>query len=156
MDPTQVPLSDTETVLIGLAVSAVVLPTASWRLVEHFNTMAHEGMHGAVGALSGGTVRSITMNEYAEGETRVGFSAGRVHFPYTFLGYLGPSAFGFVTVPLGGFLIFLVLVPAALWCPRGSAPGGARPGSLVHFRKRWQAAGRAGGNRGSDLRSTHG
>ena len=73
MDPTQVPLSDTETVLIGLAVSAVVLPTASWRLVEHFNTMAHEGMHGAVGALSGGTVRSITMNEYAEGETRVGF-----------------------------------------------------------------------------------
>jgi hypothetical protein len=101
-------------------------------------------MHGAVGALSGGTVRSITMNEYAEGETRVGFSAGRVHFPYTFLGYVGPSAFGlgaarliqfghilvvlwlilgllalllikvrrsfgFVTVPLAGFLIFLVL-----------------------------------------------
>jgi hypothetical protein len=27
VDPTQVPLSDTETVLIGLAVSAVVLPT---------------------------------------------------------------------------------------------------------------------------------
>jgi Peptidase M50B-like len=73
VDPTQVPLSDTETVLIGLAVAAVVLPTASWRLVEHFNTMAHEGMHGAVGALSGGTVRSITMNEDAEGETRVGF-----------------------------------------------------------------------------------
>jgi hypothetical protein len=60
VDPTQVPLSDTETVLIGLAVSAVVLPMGTWRLVEHFNTMAHEGMHGAVGALSGGTVRSIT------------------------------------------------------------------------------------------------
>jgi hypothetical protein len=101
-------------------------------------------MHGAVGALSGGTVRSITMNEDAEGETKVGFSSDGVHFPYTFLGYLGPSAFGlgaarliqfghilvvlwlilgllalllikvrwsfgFVTVPLAGFLIFLVL-----------------------------------------------
>jgi Peptidase M50B-like len=144
VDPTQVPLSDTETVLIGLAVSAVVLPMATWRLVEHFNTMAHEGMHGAVGALSGGTVRSITMNENAEGETLVAFSAGGIHFPYTFLGYLGPSAFGlgaarliqfghilvvlwlimgllalllikvrrsfgFLTVPLAGFLIFLVL-----------------------------------------------
>ena len=145
MDATQVPLSDTETVLIGLAVAAVVVIPATWRLTGHFHVMAHEGMHGAVGALSGGTVQSITMNESAEGLTRVRFSSGRLHFPYTFLGYLGSSAFGlgaarliqfghilvvlwlimgllavllislkrrsfgFVTVPLAGFLIFLVL-----------------------------------------------
>ncbi len=117
MDPTQVPLSGTETVLIGLAVSAVVLPTATWRLVEHFNTMAHEGMHGAVGALSGGTVRSITMNENAEGLTIVRFSSGRLHFPYTFLGYLGPSAFGLGAARLiqfGHILVVLWLIMGLL------------------------------------------
>jgi len=145
VDPTQVPLSDTETVLIGLGVAVVVLLSATWGLLQHFYVMAHEGMHGAVGSLSGGTVNSITMNDRAEGLTDVGFRSGGVHFPYYFVGYLGASAFGlgaarliqyghiivilwlvmgllalllirlqkrsfaFVTVPLAGFLIFLIL-----------------------------------------------
>jgi hypothetical protein len=56
VNPTQVPLSATETVLIGLAVSAVVVASATWGLLQHFYVMAHEGMHGAVGSLTGGTV----------------------------------------------------------------------------------------------------
>jgi len=142
--PTQVPLSDTETILIGLVVAVVVILSATWQLLGHFHVMAHEGMHAAVGSLSGGTVRSIAMNDRAEGETRVGFPSGGIHFAYQFFGYLGSSAFGlgaarliqfghivvvlwlimgllalllikltwsfgFVTVPLAGFLIFLVL-----------------------------------------------
>jgi hypothetical protein len=145
MNPTQVPLSDTETVLIGLAVSAVVVASATWGLLQHFYVMAHEGMHGAVGSLSGGTVQGITMNDRAEGLTDVGFSSAGVHFPFYFVGYLGASAFGlgaarliqfghiivvlwlvmgflalllislkrrsfgFITVPVAGFLIFLIL-----------------------------------------------
>jgi len=142
--PTQVPLSDTETILIGLVVAVVVILSATWQLLGHFHVMAHEGMHAAVGSLSGGTVRSIAMNDRAEGETRVRFPSGGIHFAYQFFGYLGSSAFGlgaarliqfghivvvlwlimgllalllikltwsfgFVTVPLAGFLIFLVL-----------------------------------------------
>jgi Peptidase M50B-like len=142
--PTQVPLSDTETILIGLVVAAVVILSATWRLVEHFYVMAHEGMHGVVGSLSGGKVDGIVMNDDATGVTSVLFRGGRVHFPFYFAGYLGASAFGigaarliqfghivvvlwlvmvllallflclrrsfgYVTVPLAGFLIFLVL-----------------------------------------------
>ena len=33
VDPTQVPLSDTETVLIGLAVAVVVILSATWGLL---------------------------------------------------------------------------------------------------------------------------
>ena len=144
MDPTQAPLSGTETVLIGLVVAAVVIPSATWQLAQHFYVMAHEGMHGAVGSLSGGRLRGIVLDEKGEGKTDVAFSAGRVHFPFVFAGYLGASAFGlgaarliqfghiivilwlvmgllalllirlkwsfgYVTVPLAGFLIFLVL-----------------------------------------------
>jgi len=142
--PTQVPLSDTETILIGLVVAVLVIVSATWQLLVHFYVMAHEGMHGAVGSLSGGKVDGITMNGDAEGLTKVAFRGGRVHFPFYFAGYLGASAFGlgaarliqyghivvvlwlimgflalllirlkwsfgYVTVPLAGFLIFLIL-----------------------------------------------
>jgi hypothetical protein len=142
--PTQVPLSGTETILIGLVVAVVVILSATWQLLGHFHVMAHEGMHAAVGSLSGGTVRGIAMNDRAEGETTVGFPSGGTHFAFQFFGYLGSSAFGlgaarliqfghivvvlwlimgllalllikltwsfgFVTVPLAGFLIFLIL-----------------------------------------------
>jgi len=146
----QTPLSDTETVLIGLVVSVVLLPSATWQLVQHFNVMAHEGMHGVVGSLSGGKLQSIELTQNAKGDaeglTIVKLPAGRSRVPYLFAGYLGPSAFGlgaarliqfghiiavlwltmlllgllliglnlkrsfgYVTVPLAGFLIFLVL-----------------------------------------------
>jgi hypothetical protein len=90
--PAQVPLSDTETILIGLVVAAVIIPSATWPLVQHFQVMAHEGMHGAVGSLSGGKVDGIRLNENAEGTTDVLFRSGGLHFPFTFAGYLGPSA----------------------------------------------------------------
>jgi hypothetical protein len=138
------PLSDTETVLIGLAVSAVVVPPVTWGLVQHFMVMAHEGMHGVVGSLSGRTVEEIRLNENGTGGTRVVPTTGPGYLIAGFFGYLGPSAFGlgaarliqfghivvvlwlvmfllalllirlkwsfgYVTVPLAGFLIFLIL-----------------------------------------------
>ena len=59
-----------------------------------------------------------------------------------------------LTLPRGArYTIQLAYRPAV---PSGASgcPGPAAAPSP--FRKRWQAAGRAGGNRGSDLRSTHG
>jgi len=144
MEATQTPLSGTETVLIGLVVSIVLVPSATWQLVQHFQVMAHEGMHGVVGSLSGRTVEYIELKSDASGGTRVVPTSGTGYLVAGFAGYLGPSAFGlgaarliqfghiivvlwvnmlllglllirlkpsfgYVTVPLAGFLIFLVL-----------------------------------------------
>jgi hypothetical protein len=54
MEWTQTPLSGTETVLIGVVVSITVIPSATWGLVQHFQVMAHEGMHGVVSRRRGG------------------------------------------------------------------------------------------------------
>ena len=148
MEATQTPLSGTETVLIGLVVSIVLVPSATWQLVQHFQVMAHEGMHGVVGSLSGRTVEWIELKSNAGGGTRVVPTSGPGYLVAAFVGYLGPSAFGlgaarliqfghitavlwlsmlllglllirlkrsfgYVTVPLAGFLIFLVLKHAS-------------------------------------------
>ena len=95
MDPTiQVPLSDTETVLIGLAVAVVVVIPATWRLTGHFHVMAHEGMHGTVGSLSGHRITGIELNDDATGSTGIFPSAGAGFLIAGFFGYLGSSLFG--------------------------------------------------------------
>jgi hypothetical protein len=138
------PLSGTDTVFIGLAVCVVIIPSLTWPLVQHFQVMAHEGMHGIIGSLSGRTVEWIELNGAAEGATRIVPTSGPGYLVAGFAGYLGPSAFGlgaarliqfghiipvlwavmlllglllimlkpsfgFITVPLAGFVIFLVL-----------------------------------------------
>jgi hypothetical protein len=144
VDATQLPLSDTETVLIGLAVCAVVVIPATWQLTGHFHVMAHEGMHGTVGSLAGRKIGGIELKGDATGGTVVAPSTGAGFLIAGFFGYLGSSlfglgaarliqfghivvvlwlimgllglllikltwSFGFITVPLAGFLIFLVL-----------------------------------------------
>ena len=138
------PLSGTETVFIGLVVCAIIIPPLTWPLVQHFQVMAHEGMHGVIGSLSGHTIEGIELNAAAEGATSIAPASGPGFVVAGFAGYLGPSAFGlgaarliqfghiipvlwvviillglllimlkrsfgFITVPLAGFLIFLVL-----------------------------------------------
>jgi hypothetical protein len=137
-------LPGSETVLIGLVVAVVLVPAATWRVMQHFQVMAHEGMHGVVGSLSGRTVEWIELKADAGGATRVVPTAGPGFLLAAFTGYLGPSAFGvgaarliqfghfvavlwlvllmlglllvmlkpsfgYVTVPLAGLAIFLVL-----------------------------------------------
>ena len=145
MGATQAPLSGTETVFIGLVVCAVIIPSLTWPLVQHFQVMAHEGMHGIIGSLlSGHEVEWIELNGAAEGATRIVPASGPGFLVAAFAGYLGPSvfglgaarliqfghiipvlwavmlllglllvmlkrSFGFITVPLAGFVIFLVL-----------------------------------------------
>jgi hypothetical protein len=140
---TQVPLSGTETVLIGLVVLVMVIAPVTWGVVQHGHVMAHEGMHWVVGSLSR-TVHWIDLKSSAEGATLVLPTSGTGFVVAAFAGYLGPSAaglgaarfiqfghviavlgvamlllglllvklkpsFGFLTVPVAGILIFLVL-----------------------------------------------
>jgi hypothetical protein len=137
-------LSDTETILIGVVTAAVLIPSAIWPLVQHFEVMAHEGMHAIVGSVSGRKVQSIKLEPNATGGTTLDRPSGPGYVLAGFVGYLGPSAFGlgaarfiqfghivevlwvtmlllglllvmvkpsfgYVTVPLAGFVIFLVL-----------------------------------------------
>jgi hypothetical protein len=140
---TQTPLSGTETVLIGLVVFIVVIPSVTWELVQHFQVMAHEGTHWVVGSLSR-TVHWIDLKPTAEGATLVLPNSGTGFIVAAFAGYLGPSAvglgaarfiqfghivavlwvlmlllgllliklkpsFGYLTVPLAGIVIFVLL-----------------------------------------------
>lgn len=146
VDVTQTPLPGTETVLIGLVVTAVVVPAAAWELTKHFSVMAHEGMHAAAGSASGRKLHSLTLAQNGNGLTVVDGGPGPARLLFYFSGYLGPSvfglgaarliqfghiiavlwltmlllglllvaalrkrSFGWVTIPLAGFLLFLVL-----------------------------------------------
>ena len=54
----------------------VVLPT--WLVVQHVNTIAHEGTHALVGSGMGGTVQSVTMQPDGRGLTLVRFPAAAI------------------------------------------------------------------------------
>jgi hypothetical protein len=96
------PLPGSEAALVGLAALAVVMMPSLWPLVDQFNTMAHEGAHAAVASVMGFKVAGVTLDEESNGATSY------VNAPETglrrtltsFVGYLGPSAFGLCAAKL--------------------------------------------------------
>jgi len=94
MHATQTALPGSGIVLIGLITSAVVIAQATWPLVQHFEVMAHEGMHAVVGSLAGRTVEWIKLDDKAGGGTRLVPDHGPGFLIAVLAGYLGPSAFG--------------------------------------------------------------
>jgi Peptidase M50B-like len=99
---TLAPLPGSEAVLIGLAALAVVIIPFSWPLIDHFNTMAHEGAHALVAFAMGFKIAGVTLDIDSNGETSY------VNAPVTgarrtltrFVGYLGPSGFGLCAAKL--------------------------------------------------------
>lgn len=94
MQATQAPLPAGESVLIGLAALAVVFVPFLWPLIDHFNTMTHEGTHAAVAALLGIPVLGILVNRDNAGATLTWGDRGLRRMLISVSGYLGPSAFG--------------------------------------------------------------
>ena len=96
------PLPGAVAALIGLAALAIVLIPFLWPLVDHFDTMAHEGAHALVATTMGFTVDWVELDIDSNGLTR--FSGVRGIGPRTtltgFVGYLGPSAFGLCAAKL--------------------------------------------------------
>lgn len=90
----QVPLPGPVAALVGLAALAVVMTPTLWRLADHFDTMAHEGAHAVVASAVGFTVLGVTMSPGANGATRMLARDGLRMLLISFVGYLGPSAFG--------------------------------------------------------------
>ena len=91
---TQAPLSGEAAVMIGLVALVAVAVQAVWMLLQHANTIAHEGAHAIAGSAAGRTVRSVQLRGNGDGLTAVDSGGVAGNALVLFVGYLGPSAFG--------------------------------------------------------------
>jgi len=127
MSMTQSPLSGGEAVLIGLVMLAVVAFEATWAVVLHIDTMAHEGAHAIISSLSGRGVQSIKIKPNGDGETKPARGGGASSaLVIGVVGYVGPSAFGLGAAKLiqsghilsmfwVGLVLLAILLLAARW-----------------------------------------
>jgi hypothetical protein len=83
-------------VLMAVVGFAAALVPGIWHVLRPLNTMAHEGAHATVGSAVGRTITKIDIKFNGVGlTTHTGSDDSSViRFPITFIGYLGPSAFG--------------------------------------------------------------
>jgi len=91
---TQAPLTPIVALLLGIAVLAIVVLPATWRVVRHVETMAHEGAHALVGSSAGGRVQGIRLKPNSDGVTQVSSTGSTGNVITGAAGYLGSSAFG--------------------------------------------------------------
>jgi hypothetical protein len=91
---TQAPLTPTVAMLLGITVLAVVVLPATWLVVRHVETMAHEGAHALVGSSAGGRIQGVRLKPNSNGETRVSSTGSTGNVITGAAGYLGSSAFG--------------------------------------------------------------
>jgi hypothetical protein len=110
LTPTQAPLPRNEVIAIGIAVLALVAYEETWKLVAHFQVLAHEGIHGIIASLTGGKVSGITVDSNFNGLTR--WSQGGSKFVTWIAGYLGPSVFGLGAAKLiaSGYILAVLYV----------------------------------------------
>ena len=89
------PLPGGEAALIGLAALAMVSLPFIWPLIDHVDTMAHEGMHALLAAVVGFSILEFVLNRDGSGHVRHDAEAfGLRVLLVSLAGYLGPSAFG--------------------------------------------------------------
>lgn len=109
---THAPLPAAMAVLVGLGALALVSLDEIWRVVQHLNTIAHEGAHALAGSGVGHKVVSITLKKKdGVGLTRTNGPGGGAPIVIAFVGYLGPSGFGL----LAAKLLSLGYIAAVLW-----------------------------------------
>ncbi len=91
---TQPPLPGGAVVIIGLVALVAVAVQEIWVLLQHANTIAHEGAHAIAVSAMGRTVRSVQLQANGDGLTAWNSSGGAGNVVILFVGYLGPSVFG--------------------------------------------------------------
>jgi hypothetical protein len=92
---TPAPLPGPEAALVGLAALAIVAIPFLWALVDHVDTMAHEGMHALLAILLGFSVLEFVLNRDGSGHVRHDAERfGLRVLLVSLVGYLGPSLFG--------------------------------------------------------------
>ena len=91
---TQPPLPGEAVVIIGLVALVAVVVQEIWVLLQHANTIAHEGAHAIAVSAMGRTVRSVQLQANGDGLTAWNSGGGAGNVVILFVGYLGPSVFG--------------------------------------------------------------
>lgn len=109
----QAHLSGPLSVLLALVAAAAAFIPWLWPLTRHITVMAHEGAHATMASAVGRKVDGIEFKRDAQGATHHSGSAGGApgSFAITFVGYLGPSAFGIAAAEL----IRIGYIVAVLW-----------------------------------------
>jgi hypothetical protein len=98
---THSPLPGPEAALVGMAALAVVMIPFLWPLVDHLDTMAHEGAHAIAASAMGFTLLGVTLDQESNGATSyLGPGSGPRRLLTSFVGYLGPSTFGLCSAKL--------------------------------------------------------
>jgi hypothetical protein len=112
MSLTQVPLSEAEAALIGVGALIAVTLDLTWALIVYGTLMAHEGAHGVIGSVFFHRVTAVRLEANATGSTGVKSARGMRGHAFYFVGYLGPSLFGFGAARLieAGHIVAVVWV----------------------------------------------
>jgi len=110
---TQAHLPGPVSVLLALVAAGATLVPWLWPVTRHLTVMAHEGAHATMGSAMGHKIDGIEFKLNATGATHHSGSGGGAvgSFAITFVGYLGPSAFGLGAAEL----IRLGHIVAVLW-----------------------------------------
>jgi len=111
------PLPGGEAALIGVVALALVSVPFIWPLIDHVDTMAHEGMHALLAAAVGFSILEFVLNRDGTGHVKHDAEAfGLRVLLVSIMGYLGPSLFGLAAAKL----IATGHVIAVLWLAIGA------------------------------------
>jgi len=91
----QAHLSASVAVLTAILGLGAALVPGVWHVTRQVTVMAHEGAHATMGSALGHKITRMEFKYNGDGATRTqGDDASMIMLPITFVGYLGPSAFG--------------------------------------------------------------
>jgi len=88
-------LSGFGAVMLAIVALGATFIRAIWPITRHLTVLAHEGAHAFLASALGHKINGITVDRKANGLTSHSGGSGALGlFSITFVGYLGPSAFG--------------------------------------------------------------
>lgn len=90
----QAPLPVAPTALLAVVAAAAAMVPGIWPLTRHLTLLAHEGAHATLGSAVGRRINGFELRANASGVTHLSGGSRFGNFWVTFIGYLGPSAFG--------------------------------------------------------------
>jgi Peptidase M50B-like len=105
-------LSGPGAVILAIVSLGATFFRAIWPITRHLTVLAHEGAHAVLASALGHKINGITVDRNGNGLTNHSGSSGALGlFSITFIGYLGPSAFGLGAAEL----IRIGHIVAVLW-----------------------------------------
>jgi hypothetical protein len=88
-------LSGPGAVMLAIVALGATVMRGVWPITRHLTVLAHEGAHATLASALGHKINGITVDHKGNGLTAHTGNSGAVGlFSITFIGYLGPSAFG--------------------------------------------------------------